>query len=351
MDFGLNFFPSIGPDKKSAADYFRESLDLAALADELGYGHIRTVEHYFEAYGGYSPNPVVFLSAAAQRTKTARLVTGAMLPIFNNPLKMAGEIGMLDAISNGRLDIGFARAFLPHEFDRFGRSLDESRRRFNEGLEQVKLLLTTEHASSDGEFFSFHDVTSLPRPTQLPHPPIWIATFTTEESFRMAGENGYNIMGIPFAGEKMGQLMGIYRDAWKSAGHKGEPRMMLSFAMYCAETTEAALAIGRPALNGYLKALGDAAAAWGEGASTKDYPGYDKMVASIRAETFESQREKGVAWVGTPDEIADMIADFRRSTGPFESASMQVNFYDIPAGEAAPSMRLFAKHVMPRFSS
>ena len=50
------------------------------------------------------------------------------------PLKLAGEIGMLDGISNGRLEVGFARAFLPHEFAQFGVSLDESRRRFTEGL-------------------------------------------------------------------------------------------------------------------------------------------------------------------------------------------------------------------------
>ena len=48
-----------------------------------------------------------------------RLVTGAVVPAFNNPLKLAGEIGMLDAISGGRFDVGFARAFLPHEFRRF----------------------------------------------------------------------------------------------------------------------------------------------------------------------------------------------------------------------------------------
>ena len=47
---------------------------------------------------------------------------------------MAGEIGMLDGISGGRLQFGFARAFLPHEFAAFGVGLDESRRRFTEGL-------------------------------------------------------------------------------------------------------------------------------------------------------------------------------------------------------------------------
>ena len=116
-------------------------MHLCSLTDELGYTHIRQVEHYFNPYGGYSPNPLLFLTAAAMRTKNTRLITGAVLPAFNKPLKMAGEIGMLDGISNGRLEVGFARAFLPHEFAAFGVSLDESRRRFTEGLAQITLLL------------------------------------------------------------------------------------------------------------------------------------------------------------------------------------------------------------------
>ena len=72
-----------------------------------------------------------------QRSAHARMVTGALLPAFNNPLKMAGEIGMLDALCGGRLDVGFARAFLPHEFETFGISLDESRARYDEGIVQI----------------------------------------------------------------------------------------------------------------------------------------------------------------------------------------------------------------------
>src|SRR6202163_812151 len=146
MQFGVQFFPDVRPEEKSAETYFQEALDLAEEADGLGYSHIRIVEHYFHYYGGYSPTPIVFLAAAAQRTKRARLVTGAVLPVFNNPLKLAGEIGMLDAISGGRLDVGFARAFLPHEFRRFGISPNESVARFREGIEQVDLLLREERS-------------------------------------------------------------------------------------------------------------------------------------------------------------------------------------------------------------
>ena len=126
MEFGISFFPNVGPEEKSGQDYWGEALSLVDLCDPLGYTHVRTVEHYFHPYGGYSPNPIVFLTAASQRTKNARLVTGAVLPAFNNPLKLAGEIAMLDAISGGRLDVGMARGFLPHEFERFGVNLDES---------------------------------------------------------------------------------------------------------------------------------------------------------------------------------------------------------------------------------
>jgi hypothetical protein len=80
VQFGLNFFPCVAPAQKSAAQFFREALHLASFADELGYTHIRQVEHYFRPYGGYSPNPIVFLAAVSQRTRRARLITGAVLP-------------------------------------------------------------------------------------------------------------------------------------------------------------------------------------------------------------------------------------------------------------------------------
>src|SRR5271168_1356416 len=155
MQFGIQFFPDVKPEQKAGAEYFREALTLAEEADNLGFTHVRIVEHYFHYYGGYSPNPMLFLAAASQRTKTARLVTGACIPAFNNPLKLAGEIAMLDAIGGGRLDVGFARAFLPHEFRAFGISPDESVARFREGVEQVELLLTQENVTHHGQF---HDI-------------------------------------------------------------------------------------------------------------------------------------------------------------------------------------------------
>jgi len=351
MEFGVQFFPSVSPALKGPAQYWDEALALTQLAEQLDFGHVRTVEHYFHAYGGYSPDPLIFLSAAAATTHKIRLVTGAVLPVFNNPLKLAGQIGMVDAISKGRLEVGFARAFLPHEFGRFGISMDESRARFDEGLEQIRLLLTEENVTSRGRFHSFENVTSQPRPTQTPRPPFWIAALSTKESFENAGRLGHHLMGIPIGGAQMVELVKAYREAWSAAGHPGRGRVMLAFHMFCAESRDQAAAIAREPLNLYLKSIVDAASEWMSGVASKDYPNYQKMIEFISKESFESQVAKGSAWIGTPEDIRKAIAAYDDQVDGFESASLQVNFGMIMKADAERSMKLFAQEVMPHFKN
>ena len=124
---------------------------------------------------------------------------------------------------------------------------------------------------------------------------------------------------------------------------------MLAFHMFCAETREAAVAVAREPLNGYLRSLVDAASDWLNGMQSADYPNYDKVIAGLKAETFESQVAKNAAWVGTPESIRDQIADFTRVVGAFEIASLQVNFNMVPLDAALRSTRLFGERVMPHF--
>ncbi len=350
MEFGIQFFPSVGPQEKAADRYWGEALYLTQLAEQLGYTSVRTVEHYFHPYGGYSPNPLVFLSAAAAVTRSIRLITGAVLPVFNHPLKLAGEIGMVDAISGGRLEVGFARAFLPHEFARFGISMDESRARFEEGLEQVRRLLEEEHVSADGQFHAFKDVTSLPRPTQKPRPPFWVAALSTVESFESCGRRGHYMMAIPLVGSAMAKLLNLYRDAWVAAGHPGRGKVMLAFNMYCAPSSEAAVATAKPHHTHYLNQITASAAEWRTGISSRDYPNYQKMFDALAAETFETSVEKRSAWIGTPDQIRAAITEYNDVVGGFDAASLQANFGAMTLADAEASLRLFAREVMPHFA-
>ncbi len=348
MRFGVQFFPAVDHTDKSAADYYTELLAIAEEAERLGYSHARTVEHYFTRYGGYSPNPIVFLTAMSQRTERMRLVTGAVLPVFNHPFKLAGEIAMLDGISGGRLDVGFARAFLPHEFRRFGIPLDELQARFREGLEQIELLLTQESATHRGQFHSFENITSLPRPTQRPRPKFYIAATQTPELFEFAGSKGYSLMAIPIG--PIRPLLELYRKAWRDAGHAGDGEVMVAFHMFCHEDARRAREIARPPFEEYFRALNEGVGDWPRGAASKDYPDYDKSMRRLRSFTLDDQIASGGAWVGAPDEIKAIIRRVIATMGPFEHASLQINFGTLDVREAQQSMRLFASRVMPEFA-
>src|SRR3954467_5609287 len=221
MRFGINFFPSFRPEDSSTADYYAQCLRIAERADQLGYSSIKTVEHSFYDYGGHSPNPCVFLSAVARGTKRVRLVTGAVIPAFHHPAHLGGDLAMLDNMSNGRLDAGFGRAFLPKEFEVFGVTMEESRPRLEEAMGRVPRLWTEERITHKGRFWSFEDVRLMPRVLQKPHPPIWIAAITTEESFVYAAKNGFNVMIVPYAGKpgQLPELVRTYRKVWKESGH------------------------------------------------------------------------------------------------------------------------------------
>jgi alkanesulfonate monooxygenase SsuD/methylene tetrahydromethanopterin reductase-like flavin-dependent oxidoreductase (luciferase family) len=177
-----------------------------------------------------------------------------------------------------------------------------------------------------------------------------VAAIGTPESFEQAGKAGHHVMAIPMAGGKMRELIGLYRQGWRAGGHKGNGRVMLAFHMFCHEDASRARDIAREPLNRYLKSLVSAASDWTSGMSSKDYPGYDQIIAGIANETFETQTAKGAAWVGTPDQIRQQIVEFQERNGGFEIASLQVNFNTIAYGEALGSITLFAEKVMPYFT-
>ena len=157
-------------------------------------------------------------------------------------------------------------------------------------------------------------------------------------------------MAIPIGSSELAELLGIYRVAWQTAGHVGNGRVMLAFHMYCHEDTDEAARIARGPLTRYLKSLVDSARDWVNGAVSDNYKGYGKMIEALALETFETQVEKGSAWVGTPEELSEQIRAYDTAIGGFDDASLQVNFNDMSYEDAEKSLKLFGEKVMPTFA-
>lgn len=350
VGFGINFFSTVRQEQKSAQRYFDEALRLSALADTLGFGHVRTVEHYFRPYGGMTPSPIVFLAAVAARTTRIRLVTGAVLPIFNHPIKVAGETAMLDCLSHGRLDVGFGRAFLPEEFDAFERSMDESRARFESGIAVVKRLWTETDVVHQDAFYRFGPITSSPRPVQRPHPPIAVAAVGTPASFEWTGQQGYRLMVVPYLSDfdELRENLARYRGAF-AAAHPDRPipPVQLSFHMHVGESDAAAIAEATPHMQQYVGLFRESASAWA-GRSSAAYPGYDELIGQLDSMTMDRVIGERRAIIGGPETAAALVQNAVELFGDIEP-SCQVLWGNMPYELAERSLRRFAKEVMPRF--
>lgn len=351
MEFGVNFFPVVDPERKSASTYYDESLRLAALAEALGFEHAQTVEHYGSPYGGYSPDPVVFLTAVAARTSRIRLVTGAVIAAFAHPVQIAARLAQLDNLSHGRLDVGFGRGFLPDEFDLFGVDMAESRIRFDEVVDACVALWSGREVRFEGEVHRFGPVTGFPRPYQRPHPPVFVASATSAASCALAGERGHHLQVVPSvtSREQLTAMTAAYRDARKAAGHEGPGRIQIKYTCYLGEDRATALADARAGEQNYVQTMAGAVASWAS-ARSEQYPGYEAFVEKVRAYDFDRALADHKVLAGTPDEVAAQIETIRGWYGDDLCLSLQFNPGHLPFERAERAVELFAREVAPAFT-
>src|SRR5438552_5354210 len=142
------------------------------LGDALGFDTVWLGELHFSRAFSILADPLMVLAAAAQRTTRIRLGTAVTLLPLHNPVKIAEEAAIADILSDGRLEFGVGRGTAPVHYAGYEILQDESRERFEEALDFISLAWTHETFSFKGKYFRAHDLSIVPRPVQVPHPPI-----------------------------------------------------------------------------------------------------------------------------------------------------------------------------------
>ena len=163
-----------------AVSNYKEHLSAWALMEKLGFDGLGFNEHHTSPYG-MMPSPNLMAAAASQITNRMKLlIYGNCLPV-HEPLRLAEELAMLDCLTDGRLISGFVRG-IPREYVAYGVDQGESRARFNEAWEIIKLAWSEESFSYKGDFWTYNDVAIWPRPVQQPHPPVWVPVTVSKET-------------------------------------------------------------------------------------------------------------------------------------------------------------------------
>jgi probable F420-dependent oxidoreductase len=119
-------------------------------------------------------DPFIGLARASAVTKTLKLGTGICLVPEHNPLLLAKEIATLDHLSNGRFLFGIGAGWLQEETEIMGGDFEHRWSQTREAVLVMKELWTKEEAEYHGKFYNFPPVRSSPKPSQTPHPPIFL---------------------------------------------------------------------------------------------------------------------------------------------------------------------------------
>jgi alkanesulfonate monooxygenase SsuD/methylene tetrahydromethanopterin reductase-like flavin-dependent oxidoreductase (luciferase family) len=216
IKFSLFFEMQIAdPTPEKEAVLFRNCLEQAKLAEEVGYHCIWEVEHHGLYEYSHSSAPEIFLSFVAAQTKRIRIGHGCtLLPYrYNHPIRVAERIATLDILSGGRVNWGAAKSGSRVEREAFEVDVSTINAQWREALEMIPDMWSSEPYSYKGQFFNIPSTHVVPKPLQKPHPPMFAACSKPQDAV-VVGELGLGALNMAmYRDEVLTQHVSDYRKA------------------------------------------------------------------------------------------------------------------------------------------
>jgi alkanesulfonate monooxygenase SsuD/methylene tetrahydromethanopterin reductase-like flavin-dependent oxidoreductase (luciferase family) len=196
MDFGIFNIMQQRNLSKSVKQVYDEAIEQTIIAEQLGFAKAWYAEHHFSNYS-LCPSPLMMVAHMAGKTEKIRLGTAVVVAPLYTPSRLLAEIGMVDNLSDGRLELGIGMGYQGYEFDRFGVDLAKSRQMTGEIIDMVELGLSNQSFEFKGEHFQQPRSSINVKPLQQPVPPIWYAGGDPEHLKKIAkGNHGLFISGV-----------------------------------------------------------------------------------------------------------------------------------------------------------
>lgn len=323
----------------------RHARELVQLAEQGGFEIAWAAEHHtVELTAG--PNPFTILTHWAAHTSRIRLGTAVVVAPYWHPIRVAGEAALFDLFSDGRLEFGIGRGAFQYEFDRMAGGMDqrEGGRYMREMLPVVRALWEGDVAHH-GELWQFPLATSVPKPLQRPHPPIWVAT-RDPDSFAWAMASGANIMATPLSRPhaEVGVLGGRFADTLaKFPGLKRPRFLMLRRACVYANAddwrlpVEASIAYGQHFDNLFRNV----------GGVHNGFPEPTDLSQVANPADYQPDTVRDSMMFGTPDEV---VAKLRQYEAVGVDQFCYGASFGLPHEVELKSLELFITKVMPHFA-
>jgi natural product biosynthesis luciferase-like monooxygenase protein len=199
---------------------YRLLLDSVKFADQNGFHAVWVPERHFHAFGGVYPNPSVIASALAMITSHVRLRAGSLVLPLHNPIRAAEDWAVVDNLSEGRVDISFARGWNPHDFVLAPDAFENRTAALYEGIDLFLHLWRGGSVPLRNGVGGVTETRIFPMPRQR-EPGIWLTCTGGEDRFVEAGQKGFNVLTslILQRPDELARNIERYREAWRSSGH------------------------------------------------------------------------------------------------------------------------------------
>lgn len=333
MELGLTTFAemiAVGDQPApSAGQRLREVVEEAVATEQAGLDVYGVGEHHREDFAASSPAMV--LSAIAARTERIQLTSAVTVLSSADPVRTYQEFATLDLISNGRAELMAGRGSFIESFPLFGYDLSDYDALFEEKLALLLKIREAGPTNWSGQFRApLRDAIVYPR-TERPL-PVWIAVGGTPESVARAG-----LLGLPLAIAIIGgqparfrPLVDLYHRALEEGGHDKQPVAVHAHG-YIADTDS--------------QAVNDFYAPY---AAAMSNIGRERGWGPMTRQQFDALRsQSGSLFVGTPDYVAEKIADVRDTLG-LDRFMLHTSVGTLPHERVLRNIELLGEKVAPQ---
>ena len=333
-------------------------LDELEYAEECGFDGIGVNEHHANGYG-LMPSPNLMAAALARRTsKSALVVLGNSIALYNPPLRVAEEFAMLDVISGGRLLAGFPVGTSMDTNYCYGQIPALTREKYQEAHELImRAWREDEPFTFNGRYNQLRYANCWPKPIQSP-PPIFIPGGGSLETYDFCLENDYVYCYLSFTGYiRAKQLMDGYWNRVAEYGKDASPyRAGFAQTIVVAETDEEAERDYREHIDYFYNRCLHVYPGFA------DAPGY-RTIKTLKANVTSQMTAQGsgniasMSWqqliddgyiiAGSPDTVANQMKELVTSLRVGNIFCL-IHVGNMPQDKCMRSTKLFAEEVIPQ---
>lgn len=350
--------PNEHGDPVVSGKLLNEYLDMYQLADQCGM-NVMVNEHHI-ASTCMNNSITLTLAMLARITKNARLLgLGSIITNRPDPIRVAEEYSIVDAISGGRLDMGLVKG-AGWELYASNANPVGGMDRFWEAHDLILAAMTRrEPFSWEGEHFEYRCVNLWPRPIQQDHPPVWF-TGNSPGSARLSAEKGYtNAAFLTGPGAK--PTFDAYRETYEETfGKKAHADRLAYLAMIACSRDKAQTERNIEAAFAYLASVARMRPAHVTPPGYAHYQAITQMMQTPPgsgpggmgggATDADALAKAGLLFWGEPERVYDQIAAFNEMVGGFgHLLNMGQNAHQ-PYEDVRDSLELFGEFVLPELA-